>query len=169
MELVRNYHLPSFRSSFDFIESLKIRLSPRFFTYYPSHNISIKTKNYELKSANNLSELISVFKLRYNNFLEDNTNALGAYDIDMYDHICDHLIIKCRYSDEIVGTYRILCSRYTSSFYSENEFVLNDFLKEDGVKLELGRVCIDPAHRNGSVIDLLWKGIGEYAKVTKAK
>lgn len=169
MELVRYYPLPLLRNSFEFIDSLKIRLSPRFFTYYPNHIINIKTKNYELKSATNLNELLSVFKLRYKNFLEEDSEKMNSFDVDTYDHLCDHLIIKCRATDEVVGTYRILCSRYSRSFYSENEFVLSDFLKESGTKLELGRVCIDKDHRNGSVIDLLWKGIGKYANLTKAR
>jgi putative hemolysin len=46
---------------------------------------------------------------------------------------------------------------------------MDDFLKESGTKLELGRVCIDISHRNGNVIDLLWKGIGKYAELTNAK
>ena len=170
MELVSQLSGQIFRNSMELIESTKIRLSPRFLTYYPVHRISVKSKRYELKTAETMNELVSVFKLRYQNFLENcpDANAV-AYDVDEFDHICDHLIIKCNATGDIVGTYRILCSRYTSSFYSQNEFVLDDFLKDSGVKLELGRVCIEPSHRNGRVIDLLWKGIGQYADLTQAQ
>ena len=43
------------------------------------------------------------------------------------------------------------------------------FLKTPGKKVELGRACIDPLHRNGNVIDLLWKGIGKYILKTDSQ
>jgi putative hemolysin len=90
MELVNDLGYGLIKNTFEFIEASKIRFSPRFFTYYPSHTISLETKNYELKTADSLSELIEVFKLRYDNFLE-NVDASAAYifDIDKFDHVCD--------------------------------------------------------------------------------
>ncbi|MBX9702786.1 MAG: GNAT family N-acetyltransferase, partial [Silvanigrellaceae bacterium] len=57
-----------------------------------------------------------------------------------------------------------LSSQISSDFYSQNEFELAEFLKIPGNKLELGRACIHPTHRNGTLKDLLWKGISEYIK-----
>ena len=152
----------------DFLETWSIRLSPRFMTYIPHQEIFVETKNYVLKTATSTDELVSVFRLRYLNFLETVEDNNETYDIDEFDHVCDHLIIKDRESNEVVGTYRILCSLYTDSFYSEGEFQITDFLNVKGVKLELGRACIDSNHRNGHVIDLLWKGIAKYTNVTDA-
>jgi putative hemolysin len=137
--------------------------------YNPNHEIFVETKNYTLKTAKSSRELINVFRLRHENFLDDIKDNTETYDLDEFDDICDHLIIKCNETDEVIGTYRIICSLYSDKFYSQAEFGMEDFLATDGVKLELGRACISREHRNGSVIDLLWKGIALYAKLTEAR
>lgn len=147
-------------------------LSPRFLTYTPYQEILIETSNYILKTAKSSRELIEVFDLRYRCFLEDTKNSKNVsdgLDVDEFDHICDHLIIECRKTNKIVGTYRLISSDRSRKFYSQGEFDLNDFLEQPGRKLELGRACIDPLHRNGNVIDLLWKGIGTYITKTDSR
>lgn len=162
--------IPSISGVEDFsniIEDLSIRFSPRFVTYAPRHQINIETKHYTLKTASTMNELMSLFKLRYECFLEENNSQDEGYDLDEFDHLCDHLLIQDK-EGNTVGTYRVLCSLYNDTFYSQNEFVMDSFLAAPGVKVELGRACIDRAHRNGHVIDLLWKGIGEYCTLTSA-
>jgi len=151
------------------LREMAIKFSPRFLSYTPKHRVHIETGRYLLKTATSTSELLEVFKLRHNNFLQDDQESELSYDLDEYDHICDHLIIICKESQEIIGTYRLICSLYSDTFYSQGEFKLERFLKLDGVKLELGRACIDMSHRNGNVIDLLWKGIAFYAQETGAR
>lgn len=46
---------------------------------------------------------------------------------------------------------------------------MDSFLKIPGIKLELGRACIHPTYRNGTVIDLLWKGIARYIQITNSR
>lgn len=134
----------------------------------PNYDILLETKAYTLKTANDKEELLQAFKLRQRSFLEHQLDG-EEFEFDEYDSVCDHLIIKSNETQEIVGCYRILCSLHTSKFYSQEEFALDNFLKLPGVKLELGRACIDPSHRNGSVIDLLWRGISNYAQLSNAK
>ena len=145
-------------------------VSPRFLTYSPNIVFEIKTQNYTLSTAVHLSELVSLFRMRHHIFFNETgiTDDLNL-DLDDFDSICDHLVIKSNATGEICGTYRMVSSLVTRKFYSQNEFNLDKFIKEEAVKLELGRACIHPHHRNGTVIDLLWKGIGEYAKRTNAK
>ncbi|MDO9181805.1 MAG: GNAT family N-acyltransferase [Bacteriovorax sp.] len=145
-------------------------ISPRFITYSPNKIIEIKTQNYTLSTATHMSELVSLFRMRHHIFFNETgiTDDMNL-DLDEYDSICDHLVIRSNQTGEICGTYRMVSSLVTSKFYSQGEFNLDDFLETEGVKLELGRACIDPSHRNGAVIDLLWKGIGEYARQTNAK
>jgi putative hemolysin len=144
-------------------------ISPRFLTYTPKHPLFIKTQNYTLKTANHLSELVELFRMRHHIFFNE-TGITDDHnlDLDHFDSLCDHLVIRSNATGEICGTYRMLSSENTSKFYSEGEFNLDDFLKAPGIKLELGRACIHPEHRNGAVIDLLWKGIGEYSKKSNA-
>ena len=145
-------------------------ISPRFITYSPRIVLEIKTQNYTLSTAVNMSDLVSLFRMRHHIFFNETgiTDDLNL-DLDDFDSICDHLVIRSNTDGEICGTYRMVSSEVTNRFYSQGEFNLDTFLATDGVKLELGRACIHPNHRNGAVIDLLWKGIGEYARRTNAK
>lgn len=144
-------------------------ISPRFLTYSPKHPLFIKTQNYTLKTANHLSELVELFRMRHHIFFNE-TGITDDHNLDLddFDSLCDHLVIRSNQTGEICGTYRMLSSAHTSKFYSQGEFNLDEFVKSEGVKLELGRACIHPEHRNGAVIDLLWRGIGEYARLTNA-
>lgn len=137
-------------------------LTPRFLSYRPKQIIFFKTEKYTLKTADSLSELIELFRLRHHIFLSENKNE-NLLDVDSYDSECDHILIKCNTTNKICGTYRVITANNQVGFYSESEFDLGNFLKVKSVKMELGRACIHPYHRNGHVIDLLWKGIGEYA------
>lgn len=153
--------------NFEFPNFSSLRLVPRFWTYSPKVNLDIKTQKYHLKTADSLDELLEVFKLRHDIFLGHQERS-ESYDTDEFDHVCDHIIIRDIETDKICGTYRILCSEYVEKFYSESEFILERFLEQDGVKVELGRACIHHAHRNGAVIDLLWKGISKYCQKVNA-
>ena len=151
-----------------------IKLSPRFLTYTPTFELDIETKQYRLQTASSMKDLLEVFELRYQIFLEESgaadlEDARDGYDVDEYDSICDHIIIKDKENDRIVGTYRVISSLYSEDFYSQSEFDLDEFLMAEGEKLELGRACIHHGHRNGAVIDLLWKGIAEYIQLTNTR
>lgn len=145
-------------------------ISPRFLTYTPKIIFEIKTQNYTLTTAEHMSDLVALFRMRHHIFFNETgiTDDMNL-DLDEFDSICDHLVIRSNSTGEICGTYRMVSSLVSQRFYSQGEFNLDQFLEADGVKLELGRACIHPHHRNGAVIDLLWKGIGEYARQTKAK
>lgn len=148
-----------------------IRLSPRFITYRPNFRIYIETPRYILKTAENMGELLSVFKLRYQNFLENTASAKkhAGYDVDEFDSECDHIIIIDRDTNKVCGNYRVISSVLSPKFYSQTEYNLDDFLKSEESKLELGRACIHYGHRNGHVIDLLWRGIARYVHLTGAR
>lgn len=147
----------------------EISLRLQFLTYVPSYQISIDTEQYLLKTASSLDELREVFKLRYDVFLRDTDQEETAiYDFEKYDTFADHIIIIHKDSGKVCGTYRIICSHLSDNFYSEDEFILSKFKETKGVKLELGRACISKEHRKGGVLDLLWKGIANYAILTKA-
>lgn len=167
--MTANYQIACINSDHKLHDEWMLYISPRFLTYTPKHPLFIKTQNYTLKTANHISELIELFRMRhYIFFNETGITDDHNLDLDQFDSLCDHLVIRSNETGEICGTYRMLSSENTSQFYSQGEFHLDSFLGAPGVKLELGRACIHPQHRNGAVIDLLWKGIGEYAKKTNA-
>lgn len=150
-----------------------IRFSPRFLTYTPTFDVHVETSKYTLVTAKTTQDLMNVFELRHKIFLQETGAGTEAdndgFDVDEFDSICDHIIIKENENNEIVGTYRVISSLYSDDFYSQTEFDLDQFLCLQGEKLELGRACIHADHRNGAVIDLLWRGIAEYIKLTNTK
>lgn len=136
----------------------------------PHIHLRIESSRYVIKTVDSVSELQQALVLRGKIFSEEYKGIEGSVelDVDSFDFSCEHLIILEKQSNTVVGTYRLLCSKFTSSFYSETEFNLSGFLEIPGVKLELGRACIAKEHRRGAVLSLLWRGIMHYARAVNA-
>jgi putative hemolysin len=143
----------------------------RLFQYKSRFSFHIETEKYIVKTAEKLTELYPIFKLRQESFLLNDQSSTVPFliDIDEHDFNCDHIVIIDKKSARICGTYRMQTSLTTSTFYSQNEFVMDQFLRTPGIKLELGRACIHPEFRNGAVIDLLWRGIARYVQLTNSR
>lgn len=143
----------------------------------PSIVVNFENEHYYIKTADSLDEIIQVLSLRFDVFFREfSTNkvtfTLFPYDIDTYDFLCDHLIVKDKFTNKVVACYRLLLDsgkKNAEKFYSESEFCLNDFLIVPGKKLELGRACVHKDYRNGVVISLLWRGLLDYAKKSSTK
>lgn len=89
---------------------------------------------------------------------------LPLLDVDMFDAYCEHLIVRDTRCGEVVGTYRLLtpqAAQRVGQYYSESLFFINRLEGIRGGLLELGRACVAPEHRQGSVIMLLWAGIAQ--------
>ncbi|MCF8059554.1 MAG: GNAT family N-acetyltransferase [Bacteriovoracaceae bacterium] len=161
-----------FRNIFKLPRGWDIRFSPRFLAYTPTFDFRIETSRYLLETASTTNDLLEVFELRHKIFLEEAGASKvdpDGFDLDEFDSICDHIIIRSKEENKIVGTYRVISSLYSDDFYSQSEFELEEFLSSPGHKLELGRACIDRNHRNGAVIDLLWHGIGRYINLAGSR
>ena len=119
--------------------------------------------------AKSAFEVREAQRLRYRIFAEEcgvqlPTRSLGI-DEDEFDSYCDHLIVRDTARDEVVGTYRILTSwkaKEAGRFYSETEFDLTKLKPLVPHIVEVGRSCIHPDYRQGSVITLLWAGLAQY-------
>lgn len=139
--------------------------------FRPHVRLFIQRDPYIVKTATNSRELEAALRLRAKVFLEEGLGLRSSNNLDMdrFDMQCDHLLIIDQRSGKTVGTYRLNSSRFAKRFYSDQEFDLSQVLALDGVKLELGRACIDKDYRTGSVIALLWSGISQYAEQIKAR
>lgn len=140
-------------------------------TFRPKVRIYLSHYPYLIKTVESSWELESALRLRTRVFHEE---LLGRppsdrLDTDAFDLACDHLVIIDQRSSQCVGTYRLICSMYAKRFYSATEFDIADLLALQGVKLELGRACIDKNYRTGRVIALLWSGITQYARQVNAR
>lgn len=111
-----------------------------------------------------------VFNLELNEGLESSFATLR--DEDPFDAVCDHLIVEDVATGEVVGTYRLqtgTMARKNLGFYSEQEFDFGMFAPVEAEMVELGRACVDRAHRNLTVLAMLWKGIAAYASERGAR
>jgi len=128
--------------------------------------IFIEKKNYIVKTADSKEELHAALKLRHDVFLEEllKKRKRNGIDKDRFDKLCDHLIIIDKRSGLLIGTYRMQSSLYGKKWYTATEFHMKQIKRLPGTKLELGRACVHPEHRNGITIALLWEGITEYIK-----
>ena len=120
---------------------------------------------YLIKFAETPEELLAIQKLRYRVFNEEQGKGLRSSDADgvdrdEYDDVSVHLMVCHEGTEGPVGTYRIILSQEsTESLYSSREFEIHGFEPLLHNTLEVGRSCVAPEHRNGSVVALLWAGI----------
>lgn len=123
------------------------------------------------------AELRAAQELRYRVFYEERHAAAAdrtsRLDADVYDPVCDHLLVIDHTAGRVVGAYRLLrqvIADQHRGFYSSQEFDLRPLLnltetEGTGQLLELGRSCVDPAYRNSATISMLWRGIASYLEL----
>lgn len=131
----------------------------------------------EVVWASSAAEIRDAQRLRYRIFVEEMgarpVDALAAdagLDRDRFDAYCDHLLVRlCGNGDTrggaVIGTYRVLPpsgARRAGGLYSDGEFDLGALADVRRNAVELGRACVHPAWRSGSVIMALWGALGQY-------
>jgi len=124
----------------------------------------ITAGNYQLRFARTPEELEEVQALRTAVF---NYSLQGKiFDSDKYDEVFHHLLVRHMPTGKIVGTYRMQTCEMAAEnygFFSDTEYCLASmpqYVLESAV--EIGRACVDEAHRNGRVLHLLWRGLAAY-------
>ncbi len=127
-----------------------------------------------VRLAESEDEIRAAQALRYRIFYDEKkaipTAAMRreARDFDGFDDAADHLLVLDTSQRDaraaVVGTYRLIrrARADTTGFYSADEFDLSRLETWPGEVLELGRSCVDEAHRSGRAINLLWRGIAAY-------
>lgn len=119
------------------------------------------------------AEVQEVQALRYRVFGEEmgaeleQDSARRGLDVDRFDPYCDHLLVRDRTTQDVVGTYRILSparARAIGSYYSESEFDLARLAGLRDELVEIGRSCVHPDFRGGAVMALLWSGLAVYMR-----
>lgn len=127
---------------------------------------------YRLRFARTIEDLETVRRLRYAVFnVELGEGLAGAHetglDADAFDRQCQHLMVLERETGAAVGTYRMQTSaaaRAGHGWYTAGEFELGGLPPESlDTAAELGRACVARAHRDKTVLFLLWHGLIEYA------
>lgn len=134
---------------------------------------ALRTGNLELRLAETPAEIDAALALRYRVFYEEMGAkpsaevARSKRDIDAYDPHCDHLVVldHSQGAPVVVGTYRLIrraIADKVGGFYSASEYDVAKLVAMPGEILELGRSCVDAAHRNRPTMQLMWRGISNY-------
>jgi putative hemolysin len=92
-------------------------------------------------------------------------SKVAGLDYDELDDYCNHLLVRETATNRVVACTRLLTDMQASlfgRFYSESEFHLDRVLTLPGRFLEIGRTCVDPAHRGSVVLSTLWNGLAEF-------
>lgn len=86
-------------------------------------------------------------------------------DVDEFDPVCQHLLVREAKTGGVVGCTRILSDEGAArlgGFYSQREFDLGPIPDLPGRKLEVGRTCVAAEFRQGSAIAVLWSGLAAF-------
>lgn len=131
--------------------------------------------NLGVRLAHSAAEIDAVQALRYRVFYEEmratpsRLARLTGRDQDELDPVADHMLVIDHAlgtgPKTVVGTYRLIqraAAAQAGRFYSASEFDISRLIAFPGRLLELGRSCVDAAHRNKMVVQLLWRGIAAY-------
>jgi putative hemolysin len=115
-------------------------------------------------------------RLRYRVFADEMGASLTVpkgspprHDIDVFDPFCEHLLVRSRPTaaepGHVIGTYRVLTpanARRVGGLYSDGEFDLTRLRPLRPKMVELGRSCVHPDWRSGSVILALWAALADF-------
>jgi putative hemolysin len=136
--------------------------------------IGARSGNILVRLAESEEEIRAAQALRYRVFYGEHEAVPSAAvarerrDFDSFDDKADHLLAldttQRQARNAVVGTYRLIRREAVGAggFYSSAEFDLSRLESWPGEVLELGRSCVDPGHRSGRIINLLWRGIAAY-------
>lgn len=94
----------------------------------------------------------------------------SQYECDRFDPFCDHLLVRAEPTTQapsgaVVGTCRVLRpdqARRAGGFYCDAEFTLRALAPILGSALEMGRSCVHPTWRSGTVIMTMWRALGQF-------
>jgi L-ornithine Nalpha-acyltransferase len=135
----------------------------------------LRAGNLGVRIATTVAEIDAVQALRFRVFFEemganpDRGAAATRRDRDAFDRVADHLLVVDHAigpgPEGVIGTYRLIQregAARAGRFYSSGEYDIAAVAIFPGRILELGRSCVDAAHRSRAVMQLLWRGIAAY-------
>ena len=108
------------------------------------------------------------FKIFTEEYIPHFPQAHLGLDEDVFDHVCDHILIIENTTNQIVGSYRLIppkAAQKVGSMYCDLLFDLQPLQSIRHNIVEMDRSCIDKRYRNGSTILYMWKMIFQYMKL----
>jgi putative hemolysin len=150
-------------------DPLRVAEYPRSPERVPAFDV--RGGSYRSRFARDAADVRSIQRLRFEVFnLELEEGLDESYrtglDQDPYDAACHHIVVQHESSGATVGTYRLQTrdmARDGQGWYTASEFDLSrlsDAFFDAAV--EAGRACVAREHRNGRVLNHLWRAIAAY-------
>ncbi len=129
-----------------------------------------------VRLARSACDLQAAQRLRYRVFVQEMggdgplVDHAQGLECDRFDPLFDHLLLidqdrDAANGDHVVGAYRLLPDSRLGDgerFYCDSEFDLGPLRRSGRRLLELGRSCVDPAHRGGVGMFLMWQALADY-------
>ena len=119
--------------------------------------------------ARHQDEVREAQRLRYQVFADEMgarlPKTVPGHDVDLFDDFCEHLLVRDRQTQQVIGTYRVLTpaqAKRVGSTYSDTEFDLTRLRQVRERMVELGRSCVHLEHRHGGVIMALWGALADF-------
>lgn len=150
-------------------------IDPRSDDGFQSRQIDERAGTLQVRLAETEAEIEAALALRYRVFYEEMSAKPSAEvarmkrDFDEFDPHCDHLLVLDQDlgtgPESVVGTYRMLRrsgAEKVGGFYTAAEYDIDKLVAQPGEILEMGRSCIDAAHRTRNAMQLLWRGVTAY-------
>lgn len=144
-----------------------VRHSPKAKAFAPE----LSAPSFSTRWAATPLDVARAQRLRFRIFAEEMGAQLSSlptgHDVDEFDAHCLHLLVLSHHDageGEVVATCRVLLpegARQVGRLYSDGEFDLSAVRDLMSGTLEMGRVCIAPAWRNGLLIFSLWRELGK--------
>lgn len=133
----------------------------------------VAAPRYSLIVSSDREHRVAAQRLRYRVFVSEPGFSIPAspfeLDADAFDDFCDHILVYDDLTGDYVGCYRMLtpdAAARAGGYYTATEFDISAIDPAARRVVEMGRACVDPAHRNGSVLGLMWSGILQYLELT---
>ncbi len=108
-------------------------------------------------------------RIRYKVFSEEMgarlPNSAAGLDNDRFDKYCEHMLVRDRDTDRVVGTHRIMPPEQAvaaGGYYAETEFDMERLAHLRAHMVEVDRSCVHPDYRDGATITQLWGGLADY-------
>ena len=116
---------------------------------------------YSARFAENDADIESAQALRFKTF-RDGGNGL---DTDGFDSICKHILVEESADGHLVCTFRLLPLANGSEIdksYSAQFYELSSLHDIEGMIVEMGRFCIDPAYNDPDILRVAWSAMTNY-------
>ncbi|KGM48716.1 GNAT family N-acetyltransferase [Pseudooceanicola atlanticus] len=124
--------------------------------------LSLKKGRYRARFAETAEDIGAAQALRTLAFRGDREAELDA---DMFDDICDHVLVEDQRSGDLVCCFRILPltgGQEIARSYSAQYYELSALEAFPGKMVEMGRFCIDPSVKDPDILRVAWGAMTTY-------